>query len=261
MEIHPLYGASVPERGWTPAPRYVLRRERVLRMAQDLPRGRLLEVGCGAGALLADLARLGFECEGMETSPQALELAAFVNRELPIRLSSAPRADWEGAFDTLVALEVLEHIEDDAAALRQWRGWLRPGGRLLLSVPARASRWSASDVWAGHFRRYEKAGLLALLEREGFEVERLECYGFPLSNLLEPVRAVQHRRILERESGLAADRAHGTARSGTERAESKLWRLQSGRFGTLVFRAAFRLQDLFLSRDLGTGYLVLARRP
>jgi SAM-dependent methyltransferase len=251
MEIHPLYGASVPERGWTPAPRYVLRRERVLKMAGSLPRGRLLEVGCGAGALLADLARLGFDCEGMETSPQALELAA----------PRAEWAEWETAFDALVSLEVLEHIEDDAAALRQWRGWLRPGGHLILSVPARASRWSASDVWAGHFRRYEKAGLLDLLRREGFEVERLECYGFPLSNLLEPARAVQHRRILEREGAASADRAHGTARSGTERAESRLWRLQSGLFGTLVFRAAFRLQDLFLARDLGTGYLVLARKP
>ena len=52
MEIHPVYGISFPERGWVPAPRYLLRRDRVLRLLARLPVGRLLEIGCGSGALL-----------------------------------------------------------------------------------------------------------------------------------------------------------------------------------------------------------------
>jgi len=267
MERHPLYGLSVPERGWTPAPRYVLRRSRVLALAGGLPRGRLLEVGCGAGALLDDLSRLGFSCTALETSETACALARYVHAGSPaVRIAAAPEPGWHEAFDVLVSLEVLEHIEDDAAALLLWHRWLRPGGALLLSVPARAARWSASDVWAGHYRRYEWSALGPLLTRCGFRLRHLECYGFPLSNLLEPIRALQHRRILAREAGgrtaaEAGQRRRGTARSGTERiAESRLWRLQTSWPGRLIFRAGFRLQERFLGSDRGTGYLALAER-
>lgn len=256
MYRHPLYGLTAPERGWVPAPRYVLRRARLLALAAPLGGGRLLEVGPGAGALLFDMADLGFTCEALETSEDALRLVNELNPEA--RISREPRADWHGAFDALVACEVLEHIEDDQAALDQWRSWLRPGGHLLLSVPAHASRWGPSDLWAGHFRRYEKDALRSFLERSGFEVIELESYGFPLSNLVEPLRGWSHRRLLRRwKRGLQ----EATARSGVERGlETRLWPLQASAPGRLLFRAGFRLQEAFRHRDLGTGYLVLARR-
>jgi SAM-dependent methyltransferase len=257
MHRHPLFGLTAPERGWVPAPRYALRRARLIALARPLGGGRLLEVGPGAGALLSDMADLGFTCEALETSEEAFRLAGELNPE--VRISREPRADWRGAFDALVACEVLEHIEDDRAALDEWRGWLRPGGHLLLSVPAHARKWSATDVWAGHFRRYEKAGLRSLLESSGFAVAELECYGFPLSNLVEPLRAWSHRRSLRRRDRGSLQEA--TAQSGLERGlESRLWPLQASAPGRLLFRAAFRLQEVFRHRDLGTGYLVLARR-
>ena len=257
MRRHPVFGISAPEREWVPALRYALRRERVLALAGRLPRGRLLEVGCGAGALLHDLAERGFACEGLETSEEALELARFVNRDRPdVAIHAAPQPDWAGRFDALVSLEVLEHIEDDAAALAEWRGWLRPQGKLLLSVPARPELWNASDVWVGHCRRYDRAGLLRLLDRAGFEVERAECYGYPLSNWTERVRAWVHGRRL-RAAGVPA----GTARSGIERGiEARLYPLQASRLGTSLFRAGCRLQERYLDRELGTGHLVLAAR-
>lgn len=257
MERHPLFGLSAPELGWVPAPRYALRRARLLSLARRLGGGRLLEVGPGAGALLADLEALGFSCEALETSEEALRLAGAFNPGLRIARSPAP--DWPGAFDALVACEVLEHIEDDRAALAEWRGWLRPGGHLILSVPAHARRWSATDVWAGHFRRYEKEGLRKLFEDTGFEVVELECYGFPLSNWVEPLRAASHRRALARRSSQGMPEA--TAQSGVSRGlEARLWPLQASLPGRLLFRAAFGAQKLFRHRDLGTGYLVLARR-
>lgn len=257
MERHPLFGLSAPERGWVPAPRYALRRARLLPLAGRLGGGRLLEVGTGAGALLPDLAALGFTCEALETSERAFELATALNPG--VKITQVPEAEWSGAFDALVSCEVLEHIEDDRGALEQWRGWLRPGGHLILSVPARASRWSASDVWAGHFRRYEKDGLRSLLESTGFAVLELESYGFPLSNLVEPVRAWSHARALRRYQGRGMQEA--TAQSGVVRGlELRLWPFQAGALGRLLFHAAFRLQEIFRHRDLGTGYLVLARR-
>ncbi|HYU32889.1 MAG TPA: class I SAM-dependent methyltransferase [Thermoanaerobaculia bacterium] len=257
MERHPLFGPTAPHLGWVPAPRYALRRARLLDLAEPLGGGRLLEIGPGSGALLADLTDLGFSCEALETSEEAVRLATALNPE--IRITRSPDPAWHEAFDVLVACEVLEHIEDDRAALEEWRGWLRPGGHLLLSVPAHARRWSATDVWAGHFRRYEKDGLRGLLERAGFAVAELECYGFPLSNLVEPLRAWSHRRALARREG--GGLAEATAQSGVERGlEARLWPLQASAPGRLLFRAAFRLQEIFRNRDLGTGYLVLARR-
>jgi SAM-dependent methyltransferase len=256
MERHPLFGPSLPERGWVPAPRYALRRARLLDLVARLPRGRMLEVGPGAGALLADLADLGFRCEALEPSPAAREVASWLEG---VPLVAEPDPAWTGAFDLLVACEVLEHLEDDAAALDLWKSWLRPGGRLLISVPAHAKRWSATDVWAGHFRRYERDDLRRRIERAGLKIEELECYGFPLSNLVEPLRALAHRRALARR---ATTLEEGTERSGVERGvETRLFPLQASWPGTVLFRAAFRLQKRFRHRDWGTGYLVLARRP
>jgi SAM-dependent methyltransferase len=280
MRFHPLFGLTAPELGWVPAPRYALRRARLLALAAGLGGGRLLEIGPGSGALLTDLANLGFTCDALESSEEAFRLASTLNAGQPaVHLRRAPDPAWSGIFDVVVACEVLEHIEDDRAALAEWRAWLRPGGHLILSVPAHARRWSATDVWAGHFRRYEKDGLRTLLESAGFTVEELECYGFPLSNLVEPLRAGSHARALRRKSALTpgpspssphtpAGRGEtsdtmlaATAQSGVARGlEARLWPLQAGLPGRLLFRAAFRLQTIFRHRDLGTGYLVLARR-
>lgn len=255
-----MFGISAPEREWVPALRYALRRERVLALAGGLPRGRLLEVGCGAGALLHDLTERGFACAALETSGEARELARFMNQGHPeVAIHAAPQPDWAERFDVLVSLEVLEHIEDDAAALTRWRGWLRPGGKLVLSVPARPDLWNASDVWVGHYRRYDRESLLRLLDRTGFAVAHAECYGYPLANWTETVRTWLHGRRL-RAAGAPAV-AMGTARSGIERGiEAKLYPLQASWLGTSLFRACCRLQERYLDRELGTGHLVLAAR-
>ena len=101
MYRHPLFGLTAPERGWVPAPRYALRRARLLALATPLGGGRLLEVGPGSGALLFDMADLGFTCEALETSEDALRLVNELNPEA--RISREPRTDGRGAFDALVA--------------------------------------------------------------------------------------------------------------------------------------------------------------
>src|SRR5688572_255286 len=75
MIDHTSYGRVAPELGWVPAPRYLLRRHRALNLLKGLPRGRVLEVGCGAGALLNDLAGLGYDCTALESSSEARRVA------------------------------------------------------------------------------------------------------------------------------------------------------------------------------------------
>lgn len=262
---HPVFGLSVPDRGWVPAPRYLLRRHRVLKLLAPLPKGRVLEIGCGVGALLEDLSRMGFVCDAVESSEAAFQLASSLHADnSEVNIYPRPRDNWDGAFDVVMAFEVLEHIEDDGEALARWRRCLRPGGHLLISVPAHQSRWDASDVWAGHFRRYDRSQLMSLLEHEGFEVAHFECYGFPLADIIQPLRAAiyaRHLRRVEAASGSTHARETGTADSGVRRAtETKLWPMQASWLGSICLRFFFWLQERFLWTDLGGGYLVIGRR-
>lgn len=264
MEYHSVYGVSVPEYGWVPAPGYLLRRDRILRMFRGFPQGSYLEVGCGAGALLHELSQMGFSCTALETSDAAFELASFINRDnQKVEFCKQPREEWSSAFDYVAAFEVLEHIEDDRLAIEQWAGWLKPGGRLLLSVPAHQKRWNASDVWAGHCRRYEKDQLKDLVEQTGFSIEKIECYGFPLRNIIEPLRARHHAKQLSQETSLGNSEEQRVAhndRSGIARSlESRLYPLQASWLGTKLMKANFFLQGLFVGTNWGSGYLVLAR--
>jgi hypothetical protein len=132
---------------------------------------------------------------------------------------------------------------------------------LLLSVPARKRLWTRSDVWAGHYRRYEKAELRALLQRVGLQVSRLESYGFPLANCVEPMRARVHRKSIEVESEVKHNRQQMTDRSGTDRAALiSLFPLYSRFPGAALMWGFCQVQRLFLRYDWGTGYLAVSRR-
>lgn len=263
MKRHGVLGPAAPEAGWVPAPRYLLRRARVLRQVRDMPRGEVLEVGCGAGVLLHELDELGFRCSALERSLDARELAGALAMQAhrDIRIYEQAADDWAGRFGLVMAFEVLEHIEDDLGALQEWRQWLPAGGHLLLSVPSHMDKWNPSDVWAGHFRRYERASLIALLRRAGFEPERVECYGFPLANLAERVRAAKYApEVDERTDLTAAGRQANTDRSGIDRRHVMAWfPWLASPPGQLAMLGADLIQRPFLSTELGNGYLVRAR--
>ena len=260
-EIHPAFGPALPALDWVPPPRYLMRRDRILALAAGLPAGRVLDIGCGAGGILHDLARRGFTGAGLERSPEARALGRAMHPSGgPVEIREAPGDGWAGAFDLVTSFEVLEHIEDDAAALAEWKAFLKPDGRLMISVPAHPELWNASDVWAGHQRRYTRAGLRAALEAAGFRVERLECYGYPSANVIERLRARACARQLEEAERRGMDADALTLLSGSDRSkENRLWPIYSSAAGTAAIRLACRVQRMFLDRDLGNGYLALAR--
>jgi SAM-dependent methyltransferase len=82
-------------------------------------------------------------------------------------------------FDTIVCINVLEHVRDDAGALRRLAAMLAPGGALALLVPAHPALYGAYDRLDGHFRRYTRAGLRRLLEAAGLRVRRLHFLNAP----------------------------------------------------------------------------------
>jgi SAM-dependent methyltransferase len=264
MDNHPLYGPSVPEMGWAPAPSYLLRRDRILRLIKRMQAGSVLEIGCGAGTLLYELRERGFVCQALESSPSALAVARYVN-ENSKDIHQSPQTWWVEKFDYVFAFEVLEHIENDRVELAAWHSWLKPSGLLLISVPAHLRKWTASDVWAGHFHRYERESLLALLSLSGFRIEHFETYGFPLANLIAPLRALVHACSLNKgnysDNERFSNRAGQSSQSGVSReTELKLYPLMKSVPGRILMKSAFILQNWSSGRDWGTGYLVLARR-
>src|SRR6185437_14764028 len=164
-----------------------------------------------------------------------------------------PGANWGGHFGLVMAFEVLEHIEHDLDALRTWRSWLRPGGTLLLSVPCHMRKWNPSDVWAGHIRRYERAALAELARSAGFEVERILCYGFPLANLAEKVRARSYAPEVDETTDTTTQGKHdNSARSGIDRRHVMKWYpLLRSPLGKLGLRGADLAQRPFLGGELG----------
>ncbi len=134
-------------------------------------RPRILDVGCGTGANLQMLAEFGV-AEGVDVSAEALDFCRA--RGLgQVRQGAAESLPYEDAqFDLVTGLDVVEHLDDDVAGLREMFRVLRPGGRVLLFVPAFMFLWGVQDDLSNHRRRYTLAELKERLGAAGLMVER-----------------------------------------------------------------------------------------
>ena len=132
---------------------------------------RILDVGCGTGANLEMLAQFG-AAEGVDVSEDALAFcrARGLNNVRRGAAEALPYAHH--SFDLVTALDVVEHLDDDAAGLREMRRVLMPNGRALLFVPAFMWLWGVQDDVSHHRRRYTLPQLRERVRAAGFEVER-----------------------------------------------------------------------------------------
>ncbi|MGH9971883.1 MAG: class I SAM-dependent methyltransferase [Pyrinomonadaceae bacterium] len=131
----------------------------------------ILDVGCGTGANLEMLSQFG-SAEGVDVSDEAL--AFCQTRGLrQVRRGEAEHLPYEAnSFDLVTGLDVVEHLDNDLAGLKEMHRVLRPGGRALLFVPAFMFLWGVQDDISNHRRRYTRNSLETLVHQAGFEVER-----------------------------------------------------------------------------------------
>jgi SAM-dependent methyltransferase len=160
----------------------------------DLPPGaRILDAGCGSGRNMVELARRG-TVTGVELSPTSVCLARErgVGEVIEGSVLDMPFAD--DSFELAVSLDVVEHLEDDVAALRELRRVVVPGGALVVTVPAYQWLWSGHDVINHHHRRYTRRSLQSVAERAGWRQERTTYF----NSLLLPAAILL--RVLDRFS-------------------------------------------------------------
>ncbi len=177
-------------------------------LRRNLPRRaerRILDVGCGTGAMLPLLQRLG-SVEALDFSPEALGLCRERVGE-PVRLYQGQLPEGLPAgrrYDVVTAFDVIEHIPDVVTALRAVRGSIAPGGVFVCTVPAFEFLWGPHDEVNHHCRRYTRGLLARHLRQSGFVLRRASYFN---TLLFGPVAAVRLARKLLPASSHAAPRS------------------------------------------------------
>jgi SAM-dependent methyltransferase len=174
--------AELDQRHWWYRARRDVIAALIRRRARPPAGAKVLEIGCGTGHNLGMLREFG-AVDALELDEEARSVA---ESRLGKTVMSAPLPELSGVaeheYDLIGAFDVVEHIVEDDAALASIAARLRPGGKLVITVPAHQWMWSAHDVVNHHKRRYSKAALRRLIERSPL---RLEAIGY-FNSLLFP---------------------------------------------------------------------------
>lgn len=173
---------------------FILRLLKKWRISQS---DAILEVGCSGGPLLRDLAENGYHhVTGIDLSQAGIALCHQQNIPNTYVQDATKMTFADHSFDLVIASDILEHISDEGAALCEWRRVLKPGGKLLVMVPAFMFLWSQHDVVNQHYRRYTRDRLVVAMQAAGFKVPNS---GYWNGTLFPPVAAIRLiRKILPR---------------------------------------------------------------
>jgi len=184
------------------------------------PEAVIMEIGCSSGFLIRDLAKSFPEAVilGADAVKQPLYRLAKSLPGIPLicfDLLQCPLPDR--SVDVLVMLNVLEHIEDDVGALKKVFNLLKPGGFLIIEVPAGPYLYDSYDVELRHFRRYSISDLQDKLTAAGFQVCRKSHLGFVLFPAFAAVKLLNKRLRFQKNKAVFRKQAAGTLRSSLVR--------------------------------------------
>ncbi len=222
----------------------------IRRYAKSLTQPRFLEIGCGTGAFIEELASdTGLHITGSEIYIKGLH---FAKRRLPqveFIQYDAKQGVLPEKFDIIAAFDVIEHIDDDVAAIANIHAMLVDGGHFIVTVPQHKFLWSRLDQIVKHKRRYTRRELVDKLEQRGFTVVRRTSFLFVLFPLMAVVR------LLDRPAANpdSVDDTNFEQRVGFPRPVNWLF--------DKLMRIDEALIQLGVSLPFGGTLLVIARKP
>lgn len=169
-------------------------------------RHRILDIGCGSGLMLNALEKVG-ETNGMDMSDDAINFSKEIFSGTVRKGMLPDDIPYEKEyFSLVVALDVIEHVEDDRAALTAIRSHIAPAGQAVITVPACMFLWSEHDVLNEHKRRYTLQELKMKLLDAGFTIEKISYFNTFLFPLIGVVRVINN--LLKRKGGSDVDLPH-----------------------------------------------------
>jgi len=218
--------AELDEQHWWFVARRRILASVIRRVVRPPKNARVLEVGCGTGHNLGMLGEFG-KVDACELDAVARGLASdrLGRPVLEARLPDLSMFD-DGSYDVVALLDVLEHVPDDRGSLEAIQRLLKPGGALVLTVPANPWMWSAHDAAHHHFRRYTRRQLAELFREADFRVQLLSYFNTLLFPLVAGARIIG--KLLGRDS--ADDAMPGIAVNTTLNA---VFGLEAGLVGRL----------------------------
>ena len=233
-------------------PKLILRESCIDDVSGSWPVGRFVEMGAGTGHMTRLFLERGFAgaCHDLgEDSRRMMRQNLADAGACMMVVDDLAELSPEG-FDYLFAFEVLEHIEADQEVLNEWMRYLKPGGRVLLSVPAHARKFGRSDELVGHVRRYEKQQLHRLMQEAGLDDIRIVNYGYPITEL---TRRLSNRMVRNDHSyeGMSAEQRSIRSAQVKPRAIKRTLSVFSDKM-VLPFCV---VQRWFYRRDLGDGFV------
>ncbi|MGO4360591.1 class I SAM-dependent methyltransferase [Terrabacter sp. 2TAF16] len=167
---------------------YRERRHLLAKAISGLVPGRALDIGAAGGGNTRVLREHGWDAVALEYGSDGAEVAH--GRGLATLRGDATRLPLaDDSLDLVMAFDLLEHLDDDAAAVAEVRRVLKPTGTYLVAVPADPKLWSEHDEAVDHVRRYTREGVLDLLDHGGFDVTDVRSWNV----LLRPVVAMRRR--------------------------------------------------------------------
>jgi SAM-dependent methyltransferase len=230
-------------------PRHEYRLGIITREVEKLPRGaRVLDAAIGLGQLAGRMKQRGYDVIGIDHS---LDAAVHVKATLgiPVVIGDLTRLPFRtAAFRGVTTGETLEHLDDDASAVREIARVLEDGGTCIATVPALQSLWTASDDYYEHRRRYTREQLASLFTSASMSIEKAAFWGFPIvlvydTLVILPMNKRRARVAIQDDAALRS-----VARAGRSRLLVN------------AVRAIFSLDRLFSFIPFGPGLLLVARK-
>ena len=242
-------------RAWVPLPDSLLQRFVVRDAIRLLDPRDFLDVGAGTGDIAQWMNHRGMSGVATEVSPRAIQMLHERLDKTDVQIHFGEAKEIERQFDLVLCRNVLEHIEDDDAMLRQLCDRVRPGGHLILSVPAGKRLFSDEDRRVGRLRRYERQELKQQILATGFRTAQIFSYGFPLCLLSRQVQRFIPRKHLGSDNRTAQERTEASC----------IERVSSGGLRWLLNDVAFFpfhcLQLPFLRVNWSDGYVAVCQKP